>query len=63
MGTADLCGSSAFESRAFHISAFVDEAMSYKFEESPDYNKLRFLLEKVLLDKKITPSKKYDWMS
>lgn len=63
MSTADLCGSSAVVSRAFYISAFVDEVMSYRYEESPDYNKLRFLLEKVLLDKKITPSKKYDWMS
>ena len=37
--------------------------MSYGFEETPDYEKLRFYLEKVLLDQKITPSKKYDWMS
>ena len=63
MSTDDLCGRNSFDSRAFYITAFVNEVMSYKFEETPDYNKLRFLLEKVLLDKKITPSKKYDWMS
>ena len=63
MQTKDLCGVRAEDSRAFYITKFVDEVMSYKFEETPDYNKLRFLLEKILLDKKIIPNKKYDWMS
>ena len=63
METKDLCGANEEESRAFHISQFVQEIMDYKFEETPDYNKLRFLLEKVLLDKRIIPNKKYDWIS
>lgn len=50
MTTKDLCGASVSNSRAFHLTAFVDEIMSYSFEETPDYEKLRFCLEKVLLD-------------
>ena len=32
-----------------------------KFDEKPDYSKLRFQLTKILLDIEIVPSKKFDW--
>ena len=34
--------------------------MSYDFEDTPNYEKLKFLLEKVLLDRKMIPLKVYD---
>jgi hypothetical protein len=37
------------------------EAFNYKFDETPDYNKLKFLLCKILLDKNIVPDVLFDW--
>lgn len=63
MGLKEFCGESKSESRAFHISEFVDEILNYEFSEMPNYDKLRFLLEKVLLQHNIVPSSNFDWMS
>lgn len=60
MGPEELCGKSVDESRAFHIFRFVKEIYSYKFEEEPDYSKLIFFLEKVLMEIDQAPKKKYD---
>ena len=35
--------------------------MSLKFDEEPNYNKLKFLLTKSLLDSGYVPDKHYDW--
>ena len=35
--------------------------MQIKFEEEPNYNKLKFLLIKCLLDADDVPDKRYDW--
>jgi len=35
--------------------------MSLKFNEEPNYNKLKFLLTKSLLDSGHVPDKHYDW--
>lgn len=35
---------------------------SYSYYEEPDYNKIQFMFEKILLDSNITPSfTNYDW--
>ena len=47
----DLCGMNLAESRTFLIRPFIDEVMSYRFNDVPNYQKLKFMLEKVLLDK------------
>lgn len=62
MGPAEICGPSLQKSRAYHLLPFVEEVFSLKFEDSPDYNKLRFLLQKVLLDQNISPGTKFDWI-
>jgi len=44
------------------LHEFAKEVSSLKFEEEPNYNKLRFLLEKNLLVVDKVPSKYMDWM-
>ena len=61
MSLDDLCGTSMQQTRAFCMREFTQEVMSYKFAEAPDYNKLKFLLEKILLDQNAYPSDKYDF--
>jgi len=56
----DLCGESLAQSRANLIRPFVDEVMKYRFDDAPNYEKLKFLLEKVLLDRKFIPLSHYD---
>ena len=46
---------------SLHLIPFAKEVFSYEFKEKPNYNKLRFLLEKNLLDKNTVPNKQYDW--
>lgn len=41
---------------------FLRIVFSLKFEEKPDYDKLKFMLIKTLLDSNETPDKKFDWM-
>ena len=50
MRPAEICGPSLKKSRAYYLLPFVEEVFSLKFEDSPDYNKLRFLLQKIFLD-------------
>ena len=40
---------------------FVKEIFALQFEERPNYDKLRFMLIKALLDINETPTKEYDW--
>jgi hypothetical protein len=44
-----------------HLLAFAEEIYSLYFSEKPNYNKLKFLLKKELLDLDKVPDKKYDW--
>jgi hypothetical protein len=44
-----------------HLIDFMEEAYEIKFKEEPNYNKMRFLLEKNLLDKTIVPSQRLNW--
>ena len=62
MGPEELCGNHQRLSRAFKIKSFVTEVMKLKFDEVPDYENLRFLLQKTLLDDNIVPSKHFDWL-
>ena len=39
----------------------LEEANQIKFEEKPNYGKLRFLLEKILLDSDMVPDSKYSF--
>ena len=44
-----------------HLLGFAEEVYSITFSEKPNYNKLKFLLKKELLDLEKVPDKKYDW--
>lgn len=57
----DLCGKNLAQTRAYLFKPFIREVMSIKFEEAPNYEKLKFLLEKILLDRKIVPQAQYDF--
>ena len=40
----------------------MEAVYKLKFEEEPNYKKLRFLLLKVLLDRNEVPTKEFDWL-
>ena len=40
---------------------FVEQILCLEFDETPKYGKLRFTLEKMLLDKNVVPNKQFDW--
>lgn len=40
---------------------FVEEIFSYKFEEKPEYSRLKHLLKKVILKHDVCPDLMYDW--
>ena len=61
MTTEDLCGTQDENLEVYKLSPFVDEVMSLKFNEEPNYNKLKFLLTKSLLNSGYVPDKHYDW--
>ena len=46
---------------AKNLLPFVDNIFNLKFEEKPDYDKLRFYLLKGLLDIDCVPNQSYDW--
>lgn len=58
----DLCGSENTSPDTYRLTEFVQEVFNMKFEEEPNYNKLRFILAKSLLDMGQTPNRKYDWI-
>ena len=43
------------------LQPFIENIFNLEFDEAPDYDKLRFLLLKGILDLNETPSKEYDW--
>ena len=57
MKPKDICPS--YESRL--LLPFVEEIYSLTFNEEPNYNKLHFLLAKVLMDSNLIPDDKYEW--
>ena len=52
------CGSD----EGMKLLPFLNIVFNLKFDEKPDYDKLKFMLIKVLLDSNETPDKKYDWI-
>ena len=57
-----LCGTEETTKDTHRLQDFVREVMSYSFDEEPNYNKLRFLLTRALIDYGTMPSKDYDWI-
>ena len=53
----DLCK----KYKSLHLIPFAKEIFNIGFKEKPNYKKLRFLLEKNLLDQNMVPNKQYDW--
>lgn len=43
------------------FESFLEYTYSLEFDETPDYNKIRFLLKKILLDNDLIPNNKFDW--
>jgi hypothetical protein len=60
--SSNLCGTQITSPNTFRLHDFVEEVMSYSFDETPNYNKLKFLLTKGLIDSGTMPSKDYDWI-
>ena len=58
-----LCGDKNSKPVTHKLTDFVKEVWSIKFDETPNYNKLRFLLTRALLDVCKVPTKDYDWIS
>ena len=58
----DLCGTKESSPVTHKLFDFVEEVMSIDFDETPNYNKLRFLLTRALLDVGRVPNREYDWI-
>jgi hypothetical protein len=43
------------------ITEFVKNVMDLKFDEEPNYGKLKFFLTKALLETGDVPNKEHDW--
>jgi hypothetical protein len=39
----------------------LNYAYNLEFEEKPDYARLKFMLQKIMLDKEYIPNKIFDW--
>ena len=61
MSPLDLCGTKQRSPISNKFLEFVEEVMQLQFKDTPDYNKLRFLLKKTLLSSNQVPNKIYDW--
>ena len=61
MGPEELCGHDASDSPTFFLRAFTEEVFKLGHADAPDYSKLRFLLQKVMLDFNKSPNIKFDW--
>ena len=59
----DLCGTMSNAPVTHKLLDFVEEVMKLDFDETPNYNKLRFLLTRALLDVGRVPNREYDWIS
>jgi hypothetical protein len=46
---------------ALVLLPFVEAIFELKFKEEPLYNKLRFNLARILLEKEIRPSDQFEW--
>ena len=51
------------DERVAGLKEFAIYAYSLSYEDAPDYNQIRFLFTKNLLDKNIIPTNDYDWNS
>ena len=45
----------------YALAPVLEEANSYGFDETPNYGKLRFLLQKILLDWDLVPDSYYEF--
>ena len=44
------------------LAPILEEAYNYKYEEKPNYGKLRFMLEIILLNNDLKPDLKFSWV-
>ena len=44
------------------LAPLLEEASKLEFSEKPDYGKLRFMLEKILLENGLIPNSKYSFL-
>ena len=48
---------SGFKTRL--LTPLLEEAMKYEFEEKPNYDKLEFLMKKILIENDVKPSENF----
>ena len=61
LGAAELCGDKRDDTPAHLLKEFVEEVLSLEYQEVPDYEKLKFLLEKSILGLGHQPVDNYDF--
>jgi hypothetical protein len=47
--------------KAIHFAEILEYAYGLEFEEEPDYNFLRFMLKKIVLNMDMAPKKCFEW--
>ena len=47
--------------RAKYLIPLLQYAYDLEFEEKPDYERLKFMFQKVLMDKDFMPDRVFDW--
>ena len=50
-------------SKCEYFTEFAEEIYSLEFAEEPNYNLLRFLLAKNLMERDLFPNKEFDWIT
>ena len=49
------------ERKTMALKPVLEYAYNLEFEEEPEYEKLKFMLKKILLDENMIPIDKFDW--
>lgn len=60
LNLVELCSNK--DSRTYSLLPLVKEVLSYEKNRYPDFDKLRYLLEKILLDQNMVPPSRYDFI-
>lgn len=58
----ELCGTKEKNPDTYHLLEFVKEVYQIGFKEDPNYDKLKFLLTRSILDAGQVPNNEYDWI-
>jgi hypothetical protein len=43
------------------MAEILTYAYSLEYDERPDYNRLKFMMKKIMLDREYIPNNRFDW--